>query len=190
MGRKSTVSSLPPRIARHIEQRLAEGKLTLDALIADLQAAFPREARAGQLPSRSAMHRYGQQLEKRLAAIKASTEAARIIGEQYGDKGDDRGAALIAMIQSELFESVMALSQAADGDMAPEERVQLLALAGKNIGTLARAGVAHKEFQARAEAAARKALLEEQRAKLEQLASKGGVTPETQAAIRQALGIV
>jgi len=189
MGRKSTVCSLPPEVQRHIEQRLAEGRLTLDALIAELQALFPHDAKTGGLPSRSAVHRYGQKLEQRLAAIRASTEAARIIGQQYGDKGDDRGAALIAMIQSELFESVMALSQAADGDMSPEDRVQLLATAGKNIGTLARAGVAHKEFQARAEAAARKALLQEQSDKLNALQAKGGVTPETQAAIRQALGI-
>ena len=44
--------------------------------------------------------------------------------------------------------------------------------------------------QAKVEEAARKQLLDEQRAKLEAMPSKGGVTPETKAAIREALGIV
>jgi MoxR-like ATPase len=173
-------------VQRHIERRMAEGKLTLDELIAELQAKFPAEARAGALPSRSATHRYGQKLQQRLDAVKASAEAARIISEQYGDKLDDRGAGLITMIQSELFESVMALSEAGAGDMSPEERVALLAAAGKNIGTLSRAGVAHKEFQARAEAAARKALLEEQRKKLDELGKTGEVAPEVLARVIKA----
>jgi hypothetical protein len=55
---------------------LATGAQTLDELIRDLQARFPAEAHAGELPSRSALHRYGAKLDRRLAAIRASTEAA------------------------------------------------------------------------------------------------------------------
>ena len=81
--------------------------MTLDELIADLQAQFPSQAEAGELPSRAAVHRYGQKLERRLAAIRASTEAAKLIRAQAGDDLDARSEALTAMIQSELFESII-----------------------------------------------------------------------------------
>ena len=45
------------------------------------------------------------------------------------------------------------------------------------------------EARAAIEDAARKKVLEEQRAKLEAMPTKGGVTAETKAAIREALGI-
>ncbi|MDF5909982.1 DUF3486 family protein [Pseudomonas aeruginosa] len=72
--------------------RLADGRMTLDELIADLQAQFPSQAEAGELPSRAAVHRYGQKLERRLAAIRASTEAAKLIRAQAGDDLDARSA--------------------------------------------------------------------------------------------------
>jgi hypothetical protein len=47
-----------------------------------------------------------------------------------------------------------------------------------------------KKFQAEVEVAARKKLLEEQKAKLDAMGVKAGVTEETKLAIRQVLGIV
>lgn len=184
MGRKSTLRRLPDEQRTYIEARLAEGKLTLDELIADLRQRWPD---AQTLPSRSAVHRYGQQLERRLSAIRASTEAARIIQSQVDDREDARSGALTAMIQSELFESIMALQEAADMD--PAERVDLLSSAAKNIATLTRSSVNLKRYQAEAAEAARQALLAEQREKLKAMPAQAGVTPETMQAIRAALGI-
>ena len=65
----------------------------------------------------------------------------------------------------------------------------MLSAAAKNIATLTRSSVNLKEFQAKAAAAARRELLEEQAAKLAALPNKGGVTDDTKAAIRLALGI-
>ena len=63
----------------------------------------------------------------------------------------------------------------------------------KNAAEIGKASVTQKKFtmEARAaiEDAARKKVLEEQRAKLEAMPTKGGVTAETKAAIREALGI-
>ena len=55
--------------------------------------------------------------------------------------------------------------------------------------TLTRSSVNLKEFQAKAATQARRELLEEQAAKLAALPNKGGVTDDTKAAIRLALGI-
>jgi hypothetical protein len=189
MARKSTISRLEPAVKAHIESALAAGKLTLDELIADLQARFPSATAAGDLPSRSAIHRYGQKLERRLSAIRASTEAAKLIQAQAGDDKDARSEALTALVQTELFEAILQLQEADDPERDPGDRVGMLSAAAKNIATLTRSSVNLKEFQAKAEERARKQLLEEQRAKLDAMGSKGGVTEETKAAIRSALGI-
>ena len=190
MGRKSTISRLPAEIKTYIEAMLATGAQTLDEIIADLQERFPLEAKAGQLPSRSAVGRFGQKLQRRLAAIKAGTEAARLISEHAGDDKDVRSEALTALVQTELIESIMDLQDASEDEMDPGDRVALLSKAAKNIATLSRSSVNLKEFQAKVAERTRRELLEEQRAKLEAMPSKGGVTPETKAAIREALGIV
>ncbi len=65
----------------------------------------------------------------------------------------------------------------------------MLSAAAKNIATLTRSSVNLKEFQAKAATQARRELLEEQAAKLAALPNKGGVTDDTKAAIRLALGI-
>lgn len=190
MGRKSTISRLPADVKAFIEKRLAEGRSTLDELIAELRERWPGAAQAGELPSRTAVHRYGAKLERRLAAIRASTEAAKLIQAQAGDDKDARSEALTALVQTELFEAILALQEADDPEADAGERVSMLSAAAKNIATLTRSSINLKVFQAKVEAEARRALLEEQRAKLEAMPSKGGVTEDTKRAIREALGIV
>jgi hypothetical protein len=189
MGRKSTISRLPQDVKSYIEGRLADGRLTLDELIADLHERFPTHQQAGDLPSRAAVHRYGQKLERRLSAIRASTEAAKIIQAQAGDNKDARSEALTALIQTELFEAILNLQEVDDPDMDAGERVGMLSTAAKNIATLTRSSVNLKQFQAKVEEETRRKVLEEQRAKLDAMGNKGGVTEDTKKAIREALGI-
>ena len=190
MGRKSTVSRLPAEIKTYIEAMLATGGQTLDELITDLRARFPAQAHAGELPSRSAIGRYGQKLERRLSAIRASTEAAKLIQAQAGDDKDARSEALTALVQTELFEAILALQEADDPEANLEDRVAMLSNAAKNIATLTRSSVNLKQFQAKVEKDTRERLLAEQRAALDAMGSKGGVTDDTKRAIREALGIV
>ena len=190
MGRKSTVSRLPVEIKTYIEAMLATGGQTLDELITDLQARWPAQAHAGDLPSRSALHRYGTKLDRRLSAIRASTEAAKLIQAQAGDDKDARSEALTALVQTELFEAILALQEADDPEANPEDRVAMLSSAAKNIATLTRSSVNLKQFQAKVEKDTRERLLAEQRAALDAMGSKGGVTDDTKRAIREALGIV
>jgi len=185
MGRKSTISRLDPEIKTYIEAMLATGSQTLNELISDLSDRFPAAARNGTLPSRSAVGRYGQKLERRLSAIRASTEAAKIIQAQAGDDKDARSEALTALVQTELFEAILNLQEADDTDADPGERVGMLSAAAKNIATLTRSSVGLKMFQAkvteRAQAAA---------ANVEKIAKKGGLSAEASAELRrEILGI-
>ena len=179
MGRKSRITRLPAEVKAYIEAMLATGAQTLDELIADLQQRYPAEASAGALPSRSAVHRYGQKLDRRLAAIKASTEAARLIQQHAGDDKDARSEALTAMVQTELFEAILLLQEADDPDADPGERVTLLSKAAKNIATLTRSSINLKEFQAKVEAK----LIERQRQALTELGERGEIDPATLAKV-------
>lgn len=185
MGRKSTVARLPAEVKTYIEAMLATGAQTLDELIADLQARYPAEANAGTLPSRSAVHRYGQKLDRRLSAIRASTEAAKLIQAQAGDDQDARSEALTALVQTELFEAILSLQEADDPDADPADRVGMLSSAAKNIATLTRSSVGLKKFQLEVRAKAQAAA-----DTVDKLAKKGGLTAETAEQIRrEILGI-
>ena len=160
--------------------------MTLDELIADLQGRFPQQAQAGDLPSRAAVHRYGQKLERRLSAIRASTEAAKIIQAQTGDNTDARSEALTALIQTELFEAILNLQEADDPDMDIGERVGMLSSAAKNIATLTRSSVNLKQFQSKVRDATRAAA-----SAVEKTVKKAGLSDETVAEIKaRILGIV
>lgn len=178
MGRKSSIDRLDPEIKAYLLAMIATGSMTLNELIADLQERFPAAAASGDLPSRSAVGRYGQKLERRLAAIRASTEAAKLIQAHAGDDKDARSEALTAMVQTELFEAILELQEAdAEGDEAadPGKRVALLSKAAKNIATLTRSSINLKEFQTKVEEATRKKLLAEQEANLQEVAKAQGM---------------
>lgn len=186
MGRKSSISRLPKDVKSYIEGKLAEGRYTLNELITDLHERFPEQQQAGDLPSRAAVHRYGQKLERRLSAIRASTEAAKIIQAQAGDNKDARSEALTALIQTELFEAILNLQEADDPDMDAGERVGMLSTAAKNIATLTRSSVNLKQFQAKVEEETRRKVLEEQRARLDELGKTGAVDADVLARVIKA----
>lgn len=185
MGRKSTISRLPLDVKAYIEAMLATGAQTLDELIVDLQARFPAASHGGNLPSRSALHRYGSKLDRRLSAIKASTEAAKLIQAQAGDDQDARSEALTALVQTELFEAILSLQEADDPDADQGERVSMLSAAAKNIATLTRSSIGLKQFQAQARARAKAAA-----ETVDKIAKSGGLSGDAAEQIRrEILGI-
>jgi hypothetical protein len=130
MARKSSLNRLDPEVKAYIEAMLATGAQTLDELIADLQERYPAAAKEGTLPSRSAVHRYGQKLDRRLSAIRASTEAAKLIQAQAGDDQDARSEALTALVQT-AAESVDKLARTGglSAETAEQIRREILGIA-------------------------------------------------------------
>jgi len=128
--------------------------------------------------SKTAVGAYGQKLERRLAAVKASTDAARMIAAAAPDDADDRSNAIISLVQTEMFDALLCLQEATDEDLEPGERVAIISNAAKHVATLSRASVnRHKwavEIRAKMEAAA---------ADVRKLAAGAGVSEETLAAI-------
>lgn len=131
----------------------------------------------------------GKNLKRKLAMVSASTEAARLIAQAAPDDADERSNAIISIIQSEIFESLLALSEAESED-DPAKRVEILGKAAKNIATLTRASVGRNKWAAEVRQQAREELLAEQTAALEGVVKSSGLSEDTADALRrQILGI-
>ncbi len=138
--KRSKITALPAAVKTWLDQALIDGNF---AGYAQLEAEI--KAR-GYAIGKSSIHRYGSNLERKLAAIKASTEAAALIAREAPDDADQRSAAVISLIQTEVFDVLVALqeSEAAENPMA---RAKLLSAVAKNVATLSRASVNQKRHE-------------------------------------------
>ena len=178
MPQKPAIEGLPDSVRRWLEQALIDqnfsGYQQLEALL----------HQKGYSIGKSTIHRYGKKIEQRLAAIKASTEAARMVVESAADDKDARSEAVMGLIQTEMFSTLLNLQEATEED-DPAKRVKMLSDAAFGVSSVARASVAQKKWrldvQAKAEAAA---------ANVAKIARKGGLSGETVDALRrEILGI-
>jgi hypothetical protein len=105
------------------------------------------------------------------------------------DDQDARSEALIALVQSELFESIVNITEADDEELTHAERIDLLSSAAKNIATMTRASVHQKRHRLKLEieAAAREKLVKEQKAKLGELEKSGLVPGDAMARVIDAI---
>lgn len=181
MGRKSTISRLAPGVRKYVEKLLREDRLTLDEMIADLQAKYPLLADSGVLPSRSAMQRYGAGFAEFIARQREiRTMADTFVGEFGDDMGDKTGELLAQMVTTVCTHATAGAQQRDD-------------LTIKEVGDLARAARAAMETRTLSlrervalKEATRKELLEEQRAKLTDLGKTGAITPDVLALVIKA----
>lgn len=176
MARQSSITGLPDDVREWLNKALTEqnfsGYEALEAMMREKGFAI----------SKSAIHRYGQKIERRFAAIKASTEAARIITEGAADDQDARSEAVIALCQTEIFEAMIGLQEATDEELSPLERMGAMSAVAKNIAALTSASIRQKQFKTTVQA--RAAEVADKAAKL---ASKGGLSAESVAEIKRSI---
>lgn len=174
MGRQSSITALPEPVRdalnRELSARNFSGYEALEDWLHD----------QGFEISKSAIHRYGQKIERRMAAIKASTEAAKLIVDAAGDDQDARSESIIALVQTEMFESIIAIQEADDDELSAADKLGMMSKAAKNIATLTRASIVQKQFKTQVQAKAA-----EVADKAARLASKGGMSPDAAAEIRK-----
>ena len=179
MAPRSSIAALPEPVRLAFERKLAENGF---ANYTELTEWLNSQ---GFQISRSAVHRYGQQVERRFASIKASTEAARLIAEGAADEGDTRSEALMAMLQTELFDALVQIGEMDDAELNALDRFGVMAEGAKKISGLISASTRLKEYQAKTRAKAQAAADEVAKA-----VKKGGLSKDTAEQIRkQILGI-
>lgn len=176
MARQSSITGLPEDVREWLNKALTEQNFS------GYEALEEMMREKGFAISKSAIHRYGQKIERRFAAIKASTEAARFITEGAADDQDARSEAVIALCQTEIFEAMISLQEASDEELPPLDRMNAMSKVAKNIATLTRASISQKQFktvvQSRAAEVAEKAA---------RLATKGGLSSESIDELRRAI---
>lgn len=133
MPRRSAVEQLPGAVKEWLDKALVEGNFSgYEALAAELQGR-------GINISKSALHRYGQDFEARLAALKIATEQARAIAESAPDDAGMMGDALTRLVQQKAFDVLM------DMQIEDPNAIKLTDL-GQMIANLNKASVLQKKW--------------------------------------------
>lgn len=162
MPRRSKVKQLPVEVKRWLDESLAENNFSDYELLADeLQ-------QRGYAISKSALHRYGQDFEVRLSALKMASEQAKAVVLAAPDEEGAVNEALMRLVQEHLFKLLMT----EDGKMD-------LPKVAKAVAELGRASIAQKKWTAENRAAVRAELIDEQRKKLDDLGKSGEVDEAT-----------
>lgn len=174
MAQRSSIEKLPEAVRHEFERKLVENGFS------DYQAIAEWLQDQGYEISRSAAHRYGQKVQRRFAAIKSSTEAARLIAEGAADEGDTRSEALMAMLQTELFDALVAIGEMDSEELNALDRFGVMAEGAKKISGLISVSTRLKEYQAKVKAKVQAAAED-----VAKQAKKGGLSEESAEAIRK-----
>lgn len=174
MPPRSTIALMPA------EQRAALEREIVARGFADFRGLedWLRESYGIEL-SYTKIWKHSDAMRRKLEAVRASTAAARQIAEAAPDDADLRSAAVMSMVQTEIFDVLVQL-QEADAETDPAERLKVLGRAADGIAALSRASVAQKRWQAEVEAKVKSAA-----DKIEAVARAGGLTAEELATIRR-----
>lgn len=170
MPQRPKVDRMPKPVRDWLDRVLADGSHDgYHALAAELRSR-------GVEISHAAVHRYDQKVQRRIAAIRAATEAARLIASSLPDGRDDMSGAVTTMVQQAIFDQLVQLQEAAE-ETDPHQRLKLLASAAKAASDLTRAKIAHRRWQ------------DEVRERMDAAEKAGGLSADARAAIREVLGI-
>lgn len=163
MPPRSKVAALPAEVKAWLDQALVENNFAgYEALAEELTAR-------GFSIGKSALHRYGQNFEERLSALKLASEQARAVVAAAPDEEGAVNEALMRLVQEHLFKLLM----------SEEGKIDLPKVA-KAVAELGRASVVQKKWQAEVRAKAEAAA-----SQVEKIAKKGGLDAATVAEIRR-----
>ena len=105
MPPRSKVASLPKSVKTWFDKALVENNFS------DYEALAEELASRGFSISKSALHRYGQDFESKLSALKIASEQARAVVAAAPDEEGAVNEALMRLVQEHLFKLLMT-----DGD--------------------------------------------------------------------------
>ena len=171
MPRRSKVKSLPQDVREDLDEKLVEEGFQNYEELADWLDE------QGYDISKSSVHRYGQEFEDRLEALRIATAQAKEITEQVGDDEGALGDALTAVVQEKAFGLLTSMEM-------EDQEVEFTSLMNA-IARLQKASVQQKKFRQEMREKAQQAADE-----AEEIAKEGGLSEEGAEKIRaKILGI-
>lgn len=167
MGPRSKVTGLPAAVKKWLDEALVDGNFAdYELLSAELKAK-------GFDISKSSLHRYGSQFEKKLAAVKLATEQADAIAKAVPDDENALGDALLRVIQEKTFSMLM--------NMEEDPKIGFAKLASIAIES-GFSSTNIKEFRSKVKTKAKEAATE-----VANIAKSGGLTEEAIANIKKSI---
>lgn len=177
MARASAVDKLSPEHKRMLDDKLFDngfnGYFELEKWLREL----------GYEISKSAIHRYGQKMERKLNATKIATEMAIHFAENVGDDTGALSSATLGILQTEMFNAIVALkdlegADESDEPIDPEKRLLMLGKISRSISEVAKANIAQKKWEMEVREKVKAELIAEQQAKLDELNKQGDISKD------------
>lgn len=186
MPPRSKIAQLPDEIRKWLHKAIVERGFGDIVALTDELNALCKEGGVAITIGKSAVGAESQKVKRAQEAIRATTEATRLIAEASRDDGDTRSEAAIALVQSQVFELLLELREAVDEENDPVERMKVLTKVAKSLSEMSRARVNQAKWRTEVEARLKAAA-----DKVARLVKKGGLDEKTAAEIRRSiLGIV
>jgi len=185
MPPRGKIAQLPDELRAWLHKAIVErGYGDIVALTDDLNALC-KEGGVAISIGKSAVGVESQRVRRAQESIRATTEAARLIAESAPDEGDNRSAAAMAIVQSEVFDLLLQVRESETID-DPVQRLGIMNEAALGLSRLSRSRVNQARWNAEVEARTKAAA-----EAVSKIAKKGGLTAAQQAEIRASiLGIV
>lgn len=178
MPAPSKIAKLPEDIRAWLHRAFVERAFgDIEGLTAELNAKM-KEGGVAITIGKSAVGAESQKVKRAQEAIRATTEATRLIAETSRDDGDTRSEAAIALIQSDVFELLLQVREA-EGEVDPVERLKVLTKTAVSLSEMSRARVNQAKWRTEVEARLKAAA-----EKIDRLARKGGMSAATREEIK------
>lgn len=177
MAARSRVTTLPSAVKQWLDKSLVDGGFGgYEVLAAELKSR-------GYDISKSAIHRYGQDFERRLQTLKMATEQARAVVASSPDDEGAMGEALTRLVQEKLFGVLI------DLEIDPKSQPNLATVA-RAVADLSRTSIGQKRWQIEIREQAAKEAKAEAMAAVDSVKKSAGLSEEAVAMIRaQILGV-
>lgn len=184
MPPRSKIAQLPPELRQWLHRALVERAFgDIRGITDELQEQL-KVAGVAVYIGKSAVGAESQRVQRAQEAIRATTEAARLIAETSPDAADIRSEGAMALVSGEIFELMLQVREAGQTD-DPAARLKIMANVAKSVSILSRARVNQSKWREEVEAKVRTAA-----DKAGKLAKKGGASADTVRLIKeQILGI-
>lgn len=173
----------PKPIPKIAQQRVEEAVINGEPICGEIVAEEMKSL--GYDTSKSAVYRHAVRFREKVQATKDAVDRAKILAAAVDNAPGALSEAVVAMVQTELFDVLVEIEKSADED-DPEKRLKILSMAANTISDLTRASTALRKYQEEVRAS-----LASASASAEQIAMNRGMTVETWTEIRREfLGIL
>lgn len=115
VARKSSIDTLPEEIRVAVDEELARGRLTLDQIVQKLEAQFGEST---ELPSRSALGRRKQRMDKIIAKHRQTNEVMKVFVKEFGGGKSQMSRGIIEMLRMAVHEVAEQISADDEPDVA------------------------------------------------------------------------